>query len=621
MTAKKFNNLELKQSIREKLNEHADLINENKEAIENISWWSLDDLSDVIITTPTSWQALTYNGTDWVNLTPASWDMLKSTYDTNDNGIVDDSEALNWQAGSHYLARTNHTWTQLANTISNFQSTVSSNTDVDANTTARHTHANKALLDTYTNTNEDISDAISKEHTHANKAILDATTASYTTAEASKLAGIESGAEVNTLNDVIAWTNITIDKTDPLNPIITSTASGTWDVTWPASSVNNNVVFFDWTTWKLIKDSWLTLSWTNTWDQDLSWKQDVLVSWTNIKTINSTSILWSGNIEVWWDPLSIVSDTTWISWSDRVENIISLTKAEYDAITPDPATIYNITDDNVWGWDMLKSIYDTNDNWIVDNSEALEWQSWSYYLDTDNHTDWTNNKVYTAIEKTKLTWIETWAQVNVWTNLSIWSSTWTVVRVDSSTWNNATIPNASATVAWVITTWTQTVAWIKTFSSSPIVPAPTTDMQAATKKYVDDNAGWGWWWPEKLRITIPWELIADTANYQWLYFKNESWASWTISNVAIAVWINASGTWSACAINLYKSSWSESDWINTSATALFTSAVDLGTTYSSLTNTPNTTTVENGRWLSLRVTSSAWATRRASDMQVIITLT
>jgi len=32
----------------------------------------------------------------------------------------------------------------------------------------------------------------------------------------------------------------------------------------------------------------------------------------------------------------------------------------------------------------------------------------------------------------------------------------------------------------------QTVAGIKTFSSSPIVPTPTTDFQAATKKYVDD---------------------------------------------------------------------------------------------------------------------------------------
>jgi hypothetical protein len=33
---------------------------------------------------------------------------------------------------------------------------------------------------------------------------------------------------------------------------------------------------------------------------------------------------------------------------------------------------------------------------------------------------------------------------------------------------------------------TQTVAGVKTFSSSPVVPTPTTDMQASTKKYVDD---------------------------------------------------------------------------------------------------------------------------------------
>jgi len=34
----------------------------------------------------------------------------------------------------------------------------------------------------------------------------------------------------------------------------------------------------------------------------------------------------------------------------------------------------------------------------------------------------------------------------------------------------------------------QTVAGVKTFSSSPIVPTPTTDMQAGTKKYTDDHA-------------------------------------------------------------------------------------------------------------------------------------
>jgi len=40
-------------------------------------------------------------------------------------------------------------------------------------------------------------------------------------------------------------------------------------------------------------------------------------------------------------------------------------------------------------------------------------------------------------------------------------------------------------------TTAQTVAGVKTFSSSPVVPAPTTDLQAATKKYVDDASGGG----------------------------------------------------------------------------------------------------------------------------------
>lgn len=40
-------------------------------------------------------------------------------------------------------------------------------------------------------------------------------------------------------------------------------------------------------------------------------------------------------------------------------------------------------------------------------------------------------------------------------------------------------------------TGAETVAGVKTFSSSPVVPTPTADMEVATKKYVDDNIGAG----------------------------------------------------------------------------------------------------------------------------------
>jgi len=55
----------------------------------------------------------------------------------------------------------------------------------------------------------------------------------------------------------------------------------------------------------------------------------------------------------------------------------------------------------------------------------------------------------------------------------------------------ATAAQGSTADSAVQDTGDETIAGIKTFSSSPIVPAPTTDLQAATKKYVDDNGGGG----------------------------------------------------------------------------------------------------------------------------------
>jgi hypothetical protein len=65
-----------------------------------------------------------------------------------------------------------------------------------------HSHGNKALLDTYTQTEANLADAVARKHTHNNKSVLDATTASYTTAEQNKLAGIQAGAQVNTIESI-----------------------------------------------------------------------------------------------------------------------------------------------------------------------------------------------------------------------------------------------------------------------------------------------------------------------------------------------------------------------------------------------------------------------------------
>jgi len=40
----------------------------------------------------------------------------------------------------------------------------------------------------------------------------------------------------------------------------------------------------------------------------------------------------------------VTSDTSWVTWADSIINMMSLTTAEYWAITPDASTLYIITD-------------------------------------------------------------------------------------------------------------------------------------------------------------------------------------------------------------------------------------------------------------------------------------
>jgi hypothetical protein len=64
---------------------------------------------------------------------------------------------------------------------------------------------------------------------------------------------------------------------------------------------------------------------------------------------------------------------------------------------------------------------------------------------------------------------------------------------DSGSSKKATMTQLGAFMATLFTskTGSETIAGVKTFSSSPIVPTPTTDMQATNRKFVLDNVGTG----------------------------------------------------------------------------------------------------------------------------------
>lgn len=117
-------------------------------------------------------------------------------------------------------------------TDNNYSDTDKSN--VASNTSARHTHSNKTLLDTYDQTNANIKAAITNKHTHSNKTILDNTTASFTTADKTALDGATTHiANKNNPHGVTAaqigtYQSVTIDEKldEKLNANLKGVANG-----------------------------------------------------------------------------------------------------------------------------------------------------------------------------------------------------------------------------------------------------------------------------------------------------------------------------------------------------------------------------------------------------------
>lgn len=120
-------NLELSQDNVQQAIEDLDArVDANEQAIVANNSFALGDLTNVDgVTVPTDGQLLGWSDTNqtWepstltVNI---EGDMLKSVYDADNSGIVDNSQRLASQLPAYYLDRANHTGTQTHTTISNF---------------------------------------------------------------------------------------------------------------------------------------------------------------------------------------------------------------------------------------------------------------------------------------------------------------------------------------------------------------------------------------------------------------------------------------------------------------------------------------------------------------------
>ena len=263
---------------------------------------------------------------------------------------------------------------------------------IESNTSARHTHSNKALLDTYTQTETNLADAVSKKHSHSNKSVLDNTTASYTTEEKTKLSGIASGAEVNVQADLNV-TDTTSDayiKNKPTIPEGVKLYSATGQNTDGAMSQKA-------TTDELNKKAKLdasNLSTTNV----TSWKTKLGISnletaitvTKGLATLNSTYVS-SGNIVYY-----VVNKTLCIVTFNDVT--FKNTAQSNDAViasglpvvkSGDSATIVNLT---CWGGTQQTARY------IMDTDFAGKIRNWWSAFTPTTSQKWSGTAVYRCEE-------------------------------------------------------------------------------------------------------------------------------------------------------------------------------------------------------------------------------
>jgi len=293
-----------------------------------------------------------------------------------------------------------------------------------------------------------------------------------------------------------------------------------WDVSWPSSSVDGHLAVFDWATGKIIKDWWAIPTPTTVVDNlnstsvtsALSANQGNVLKWY-VDTINGkipseasssnqladknyvddsinqvaayyitrtaawdafatkAQLLATTTFYSWWtvrtptrnDYCIVLADEThnwettrysyqWSSWEYQYTvNETALTQQQVDALNS------WITSTKVWQYDTAVSTISWYGNIVTHNTSEFATATQGWKADTalqpnDNISELNNDAWY-------ITWVN-WGSVG-----------WTLSnQVDLQNALNAKA-NDSAVVH---NTWAETIAWTKTFSTSPVVPSKTT---------------------------------------------------------------------------------------------------------------------------------------------------
>ena len=356
------------------------------------------------------------------------------------------------------------------------------------------------------------------------------------------------------LSDITAWTNITIDKTDPRNPVISSTWwGGTSTLDWLT-----DVTITSPSNWQALTYHTATSQWINTtpvwaWDMLESIYDQANISqqvvWiTATQTITNkiiddiTNKIWADHVHIKIKNLTWSTIANWVlvkavwyeSWDEAIR--VAPTTATTDVAIC--ITHWAILHWEVWVWVntwiatgintsslSINTIYYNNWAWWLTATVPASWNYQAVAIALDTKTDGSLLVEFTKpielnnyYNKTSIDTILNDKQplATVLTNTTASYTTTIDTRLANTSWTN-TWDNAANSNTWLVhTTWNETIAWIKTFSSKVNVTywegIYNNTITANPLIKSDYDFSWTWFW-DSTRITPWWNFVTTNAVY------------------------------------------------------------------------------------------------------------
>ena len=395
-----------------------------------------------------------------------------------------------------------------------------------------------------------------------------------TEAERTKLASVEANAQENTINDVVAGTNITIDKTDPLNPIF----NASWWIA-PVDSVNGE-------TGVVVLDTDDIGEWVNKYVSQIE-KDKLAGIEANADVTDSTNVDSAGAVmesdysqaksilaqqSGTWSPevVQVGSNELVGRTSGGTSNIGSLSASEVRTIlnVEDGAT----ADQDLSGYAQLASANTFTDTQTInqtDNSTSLlldqDW-NWIALNILDNSTSSRVvdiRKRWVSADDNVLIFTE--ASWNTWKSLNVLNNgSWVSLYVDTNwSWHSAVFDWGNV---WIGTTSPFQKAHIAESTNARMIIQETTWATWATSELLfqtsttENFAKWAIVWEDTWLSWARWKLHLSVNNSTWAVNAWLADAKLTINNDG-NVWIGTSSP--DALLHIYEnntSSWA-SQWV------------------------------------------------------------